>query len=284
MKSIMTVTLKEAIRKKTFLVMGIITVLYLIFWVAILNYFQNAHLSSRSVDFKPLASIMLTQTVLQFSSMIMCLLTIVLGAGAVSSELETGMIHAMLSRPLGRAEYILGKFFGLAILISAYATGLMAAILIIGRAYSLDTIIALSFPQIVQSWLIYICVPLAVLCVTLYGSISLKTVPNGLLMIFVYILGNIGGIVEMIGNYINSKVINSVGILISLISPFHTLYASAERVLLPSSGIAGELVRGAGGLTGSGQPASVVMYLYIAFYAIGFLLISIRKFRKLDIT
>ncbi|AVQ97331.1 ABC transporter permease [Ethanoligenens harbinense] len=280
----MTVTLKEAIRKKTFLVMGIITVLYLIFWVAILNYFQNAHLSSRSVDFKPLASIMLTQTVLQFSSMIMCLLTIVLGAGAVSSELETGMIHAMLSRPLGRAEYILGKFFGLAILISAYATGLMAAILIIGRAYSLDTIIALSFPQIVQSWLIYICVPLAVLCVTLYGSISLKTVPNGLLMIFVYILGNIGGIVEMIGNYINSKVINSVGILISLISPFHTLYASAERVLLPSSGIAGELVRGAGGLTGSGQPASVVMYLYIAFYAIGFLLISIRKFRKLDIT
>lgn len=284
MKSIMTVTLKEAIRKKTFLVMGIITVLYLIFWVAILNYFQNAHLSSRSVDFKPIASIMLTQTVLQFSSMIMCLLTIVLGAGAVSSELETGMIHAMLSRPLGRAEYILGKFFGLAILISAYATGLMAAILIIGRAYSLDTIIALSFPQIVQSWLIYICVPLAVLCVTLYGSISLKTVPNGLLMIFVYILGNIGGIVEMIGNYINSKVINSVGILISLISPFHTLYASAERVLLPSSGIAGELVRGAGGLTGSGQPASVVMYLYIAFYAIGFLLISIRKFRKLDIT
>lgn len=284
MRSIMAVTLKEAVRKKTFLVMGIITVLYLIFWVAILNYFQNTHLGSQGVNFKPLASIMLTQTVLQFSSMIICLLTIVLGAGAVSSELETGMVHAILSRPLGRAEYILGKFFGLAILISAYATGLMAAILVIGRAYSLDTIIALSFPQVVQSWLIYICVPLAVLCLTLYGSTSLKTVPNGLLMIFIYILGNIGGIVEMIGNYINSKVINSVGILISLISPFHTLYASAERVLLPSSGIAGELVRGAGGLTGSGQPASVVMYIYIAFYAVGFLFISIMKFRKLDIT
>jgi ABC-type transport system involved in multi-copper enzyme maturation permease subunit len=279
----MSITLKEAVRKKTFIVMGIVTILYLVFWVAILYYFQNLHLDSRNAGFKSLASIMLTQTVFQFSSMLMCLLTIILGAGAVSSELETGMIHAMLSRPLGRAEYILGKLFGLAVLVFAYATALMAAILIIGWAYSLDTITALSFTQIFQSWIIYICVPLAVLCLTIFGSISLKVVPNGLLMIFIYMLGNIGGMVEMIGNYINSKTINSVGIFISLISPFHTLYSSAERVLLPSSGLAGELMRGAGGLTGSGQPASIVMYVYIAIYAFGFLILSITKFNKIDI-
>lgn len=282
MTAILSVTLKEAVRKKTFLVMGIVTVLYLVFWAALLHYFQAMHMDSRAADFKPLASIVLTQTVLQFSSMILCLLTIILGSGAISSEMETGMIHAILSRSVGRAAYILGRFLGLAILVSAYATVLMAAILCIGRAYALDTVTALSAVQIFQSWLIYLCVPLAVLCLTFYGSVSLKTVPNGLLMIFIYILGNIGGIVEMIGNYVNSKTIDSVGIFISLVSPFHTLYGAAERVLLPSSGIAGELMRGAGGLTGGGQPASAAMYVYIALYAAGFLALAARKFGKVD--
>jgi ABC-type transport system involved in multi-copper enzyme maturation permease subunit len=276
-------TLKEALRKKTFIVMGIITVLYLIFWIVILHYFQNSHLSSRNADFKSLAAIILTQTGLQFSSMLMCLLTIVLGAGAIASELETGMIHAILSRPLARMEYIFGKLIGLSILIAAYSTALFAAILLIGRAYSLDTITALSFVQIFEGWILYILVPLTLLSLTIFGSITLKVVPNGLLMIFIYILGNIGGMVEMIGNYINSKTVDSAGIFLSLISPFHTLYSTAEGILLPSSGLAGELMRGAAGLTGSGQPASSVMFIYIVIYTFGFLALAIGKFRKMDI-
>lgn len=283
MRAIMDSTLKEAIRKKTFIVMGVITVLYLVFWAVILQYFQNTDLGARNASFKPLAAIMLTQMGLQFSSMLMCLLTIVVGAGTIASELETGMIHAILSRPLRRTEYIFGKLAGLAILIAAYATALFAAILLIGRAYSLDTLTALSFAQVFEGWLLFTLVPLALLCLTLYGSISLKVVPNGILMIFVYILGNIGGMVEMIGNYINSRAVNSAGIFLSLVSPFHTLYSAAERILLPSSGLAGELMRGAAGLTGSGQPASSAMFVYIAVYTLAFLALALRKFSKIDI-
>lgn len=276
-------TLQEAIRKKTFIVMGIITVLYLVFWVIILRYFQNSRVSGGDAALKFLASIVLTQTGLQFSSMLMCLLTIMLGAGAIASELESGMIHAILSRPLGRAEYLFGKLAGLAILIAAYATALFAAILLIGRAYSLDTVTALSFAQIAEGWVLYTLVPLSLLCLTLYGSIMLKVVPNGLLMIFLYILGNIGGMVEMIGNYVNNRAVDSAGIFLSLVSPFHTLYSTAERILLPSSGLAGELMRGASGLTGSGQPASGAMFVYIGVYTLGFLALAAGRFRKIDI-
>lgn len=283
MRAIMDSTLKEAVRKKTFIVMSTITVLYLVFWAVLLHYFQSSQLGPRNADFKPLASILLTQMGLQFSSMLMCLLTIVLGAGAIASELENGMIHAILSRPLSRREYVFGKLAGLSILISAYATALFAAILLIGRAYSLDTVAALSFAQIFKGWIIYTLVPLILLCLTLYGSITLKVVPNGLLMIFIYLLGNIGGMVEMIGNYINSKAVDSAGIFLSLVSPFHTLYSTAERILLPSSGLAGEVMRSAAGLTGSGQPASPAMFLYIVLYTLGFLALAIRKFEKIDI-
>lgn len=283
MRAIMDSTLKEAIRKKTFIVMSVITVLYLVFWAAILHYFQSSDFGGRNAGFRPLASILLTQTGLQFSSMLVCLLTIVLGAGAIASELESGMVHAILSRPLSRGEYLLGKLAGLSVLIAACATALFAAILLIGHAYSLDTITALSFAQIFKGWVVYTLVPLILLCLTLYGSITLKVVPNGLLMIFIYLLGNIGGMVEMIGNYINSKAVNSTGIFLSLVSPFHTLYSTAERILLPSSGLAGEVMRGAAGLTGSGQPASPAMFVYIAIYTLGFLALAARKFGRIDL-
>jgi len=283
MIAIISSTFKEVIRKKTFIVMGIITILFIIFWAVILNYFQDAHLSEKNVTFNSLASIVLTQTVLQFSSMLMCLITIVLGAGAIASELENGMIHAILSRPLDRMEYIFGKLFGLSILIAAYATALFTTILLIGRIYSLDTITMLTFDQVFEGWIFYTLVPLILLSLTICGSIRLKMISNGLLMIFIYILGNIGGMVEMIGNYLNNKAMDSSGIFLSLISPFHTLYTTAEGILLPSSGLTGEVMRVTGGLTGRGQPASSVMFIYIIIYTLGFIALAISKFRKIDI-
>lgn len=284
MKTIAEAALKEAVRKKTFIVMGIVTVLYLVFWTVILYYFQTSAFAGKNVQFKGMATIMVTQMGLQFSSMLLCLLTIMLGAGAVASELESGMVHAILSRPLSRAEYIFGKFLGLALLTILYATVFYVLLLFIGFCFSLSTVTALVPSQLIGGWLMYLLVPLTVLCLTLYGSVTLKVVPNGLLMIFIYILGNIGGMVEMIGNYINNKPVISAGIFISLVSPFHTLYTSAERVLMPTLGLAGEMMRGMGGLTGAGKPASTPMYVYIAVYAVGFLVLSVYKFRKVDIT
>ncbi|SMC86825.1 ABC transporter permease [Papillibacter cinnamivorans] len=274
---------KEAVRKKTFIVMSIVTVLYLVLWAILLYYFQNLGPGSKNESFRALAEVMVSQMGLQFSSMLMCLLTIILGAGTIASELESGMVHAILSRPLGRTEYVLGKTLGLAALTALYTTALYTALLLISGAFALSTITTLTFVQILEGWILYLLVPLCVLCLTIFGSVSLKVVPNGLLMIFIYLLGNLGGMVEMIGNYLNSRSVVSSGIFISLISPFHTLYTAAERALLPSSGLAGEMMRGMGGLTGGGRPASTVMYVYIALYSIGFLALAIRKFGRIDI-
>lgn len=247
-------------------------------------YFKNSNLGHEDMaQFKAIASVMLTQTGLQFSSMLMCLLTIMLGAGAIASELESGMIHAIISRPLRRFAYVLGKFLGLLILVALYATVLFAAILIIGAVFSLSTVLTLNFGQLVSGWLWYLAVPVTVLCVTLYGSVVLKVVPNGLLMIFIYILGNIGGMVEMIGKYINNVEVVSSGIFLSLVSPFHTLYTTMEKVLIPATGLAADVMRSSGGLSGSGQPASAWMYAYIAVYAVGFVCLAIRRFSKIDI-
>ena len=278
-------TLNEAVRKKTFLIMGTITGLYLVLLGLMVYYFQHTQMihGIQEEQFISVASLMITQMGLQFSVLLMALLTIMLGAGAVSAELENGLIQSILTRPLSRAAYILGKLAGLTLLTSIYASFLYFVILAIGKYFNLSTITALTASQIFFCWLLYLSIPFAILCLTVFGSVHLKTVPNGILMIFIYIMGNAGGMVEMIGGYINSAKIVATGIFISLISPFHTIFGIFERKLLPSIGMVENMARGAGGLAGSGAPASFWMHLYIVIYLLACVSLAIHSFSRKDI-
>ncbi|OEH84522.1 ABC transporter permease [Desulfuribacillus stibiiarsenatis] len=249
-----------------------------------LNYLPNSSMTHGMGDqFRPFAIQMVTRMGFQFSSMLIALLTIMLGAGAVASELDSGLIQGILTRPIHRYQYILGKLGGLVILACAYATVLFFSILVIGALFDLSTITSLNFFQIMKGWLLYLLLPAALVCVTLFGSVFFKTVSNGILMIFIYILGNVGGMVEMIGQYLNNNSIIGTGIFISLISPFQTIYSTMERVMVPNSQLAGSAMAGAS-MSGSGEPASVWMFVYIALYMFGFVALAIKKFSSKDIT
>lgn len=285
MKAIIIATLNEAVRKKTFLIMSIVVLLYLVLWTVLLyNYSRTADIHNINGNFRQAASIMVFQTGLQFSSMLIALLSIMLSAGIISTEIETGMIHGILSRPLKRWEYVMGKFLGLFTLIMIFGTIMVFSILIIGNIFGLEAVTALMPLQIIKGFLMYMLVPVALLCVTVYGSISLKTVPNGLFMIFIYIIGNIGGTVEMIGKYMANEGISSVGIFISLLSPFNTIFNASKNILMNQQSILNELASSAGGLSGQGQEPSVFMYMYIGIYMVMFLFLACRKFQKLDIS
>ncbi|MDF2557456.1 MAG: hypothetical protein K0R71_1284 [Bacillales bacterium] len=234
-------------------------------------------------QFRPFAIQMVTKIGLQFSSTLIALLTIMLGSGTVASELENGLIHGILSRPIYRYQYILGKLFGLTIITSIYATVLYSAVLLIGAFYELNTITSLSFTQIAQGWFLYLLQPIAVLCITMYGSVSLKTVPNGILIIFIYILGSVGGMVEMMGLYLNNNSVIGTGIFVSLISPIQVIYSTMERVLLANSQMVSNFMPGAS-LSGSGKPASDWMFVYIGIYMLVFVILSVYKFSHKDIS
>jgi ABC-type transport system involved in multi-copper enzyme maturation permease subunit len=265
--------------------MGVVTGLYLIFWTLMVNYFPNSSIThGMTVDqFRLFAIQMVSKMGFQFSAMLIALLTIMLGSGTISTEMETGLIQGVLSRPIRRYEYVLGKFFGLVLIACAFATILYMLILVIGAVFGLSTFTSLTFSQIFMGWVLYLLLPIAILCLTVYGSVSMKAVPNGILMIFIYILGNVGGMVEMIGQFLNRNSIIGTGIFISLISPFQTIYNTMERVIVPNSQIAGNVMSGAS-MSGSGEPASVWMFVYIGLYMIGFLFLAIHRFSRKDIS
>lgn len=285
MNAIMSCTLKEAVRKKTFIIMGILTALYLVFWIILLYFFMRELNQSggRGEMYADIVSHLLMVVGLNFSSMLVALLSIMLAAGAVSADLETGVIHAMLSRPLGRGEFILGKYLGFAVISCAYATALYATILGLAAAFGLPTVKSIEFSALLGGYVFFLFEPLVLLCLTVFGSVSIRTVPNGILMIFIYILGYIGGMVEQVGNIINNQNVIGSGIFLSLVSPFHSLYNSAVGVLLPNAGLLGDMASIMGGMAGGGSASSGWMYLYIAVYAIFFLGFAVKRFGKKDI-
>ena len=260
--------------------MGIIAALFLLLWGILLHFAMRMDIPD---SFSDIAAYMLTTMGLQFSSMLLALLTIMLAAGTIASDLDTGLVHGILSRPLRRSEYVLGKLFGLMLITAAFATAFFALLTAIGAIFGLSTITALSMWRILGGWLLFLTAPLAVLCLTLWGSARFRTVPNGILMIFIYILGNIGGMVEMVGQLLNNNSINSAGIFLSLVSPFHMLYVTCENFLLSSANLVENAARFAGGLTGSGSPPSSWMYVYTVVYVAAFLAFALRNFSKKDI-
>jgi ABC-type transport system involved in multi-copper enzyme maturation permease subunit len=282
MNAMIGCTLREAIRKKTFLVMGIITLLYLIFWTVLLHFFMR-ELSYSGEMITEVGSQLITTLGLNFSSMLVALLTIMLAAGAISADLETGVIQAMLSRPLKRTSYVFGKFVGYALISCAYATVLYAVILGSAALFGLPAVGYMGFGGLLGGWSMFLLEPVAILCLTVFGSVSLRTVPNGVLVIFVYILGNIGGMVEQVGNLLSNNSVIGAGIFLGLLSPFHTIYNAAVHFLLPSSGFLENIAGMSGGMSGGGANASVWMYFYIGVYMLGFLFLAVRRFEKKDI-
>ncbi len=249
-----------------------------------IHYLPNSSVTHGMGDlYKPFAIQMATVMGFQFSGMILALLTIMLGSGAIASEMESGLIQGILSRPIPRHHYILGKLFGLIILACSFATVIFMLMLAIGGLFGLETITSLTFFQTIGGWLLYMWIPVTVLCLTVFGSVSLKAVPNGILMIFIYILGNVGGTIEMIGHYMNSDSIISTGIFISLVSPFQVIYNAMEQLMFPASELAGTVMAGSS-MSGSGEPASVWMYLYIVLYMLTFVWLAVRKFSRKDIS
>src|SRR5712691_7974430 len=60
-------------------------------------------------------------------------LALFLSVGAVSSEIDTGTLHAVLARPLRRSEFIVGRWLGYAVMIAAYIVAMTGLVLLIAR-------------------------------------------------------------------------------------------------------------------------------------------------------
>lgn len=137
------VTFKEALRKKLFFIVGGLTLIYLTIFALIVHYFMldfERGAMQEVISVFTIISQIISVLGFYFSSMLVALLTIVSSMTSISAEVENGTLHSIITKPIKRYEYVLGKYFGLGILSTAYSLILFSMVIIICKVQNLPII------------------------------------------------------------------------------------------------------------------------------------------------
>lgn len=283
MMTITLATFREVIRKKVILVIGSLTVLYLVLFSLMIHFAMEDMRKSfiDSVEIVTTAAGIISIMGFYFSSMIVAFVTIMASAGTISSDIESGLIHSIISKPIRRREYVLGKYLGIAGLTIGYSTFLYVSLMVINFIFNIPLMNQIQPLVFLQGFVLFCYEPLVLISICLFGSVVLKTMNNGILAIGIYILGMIGGMMEQIGTAIELNGLVQWGIVISLISPFDSIYRKMMSVVFSSMNLIGTAF--AGPFFISQRVPSIWMMVYTLVFCLGFILMAIRKFNSKDI-
>lgn len=276
-------TLKEAIRKRMIVLVGALTLIYLtLYYLLVYHYAQDLPKEQGVMNIVNVTRLV-TQLVaiigLYFSNMLIAFLTIMTSAGAISAEIENGTAHSILSKPLKRTDYLLGKYLGLTVFTVTFATFLYLAVIMIGVWCKLPVVSNLDAASIIKGLIFFNLQPVALLALAVWGGSRLKTWSNGIVLIAAFIFSLIGGMMEQIGA-MGHRTVYLWGIFSGLIAPFDVIYRLMVARLFSGLGITNPFLMG---LKADSTTPSIWMVLYILLYIAGLLCFACRKFSRRDI-
>ena len=113
---------------------------------------------------------------------------IFLGIYLLEKEIEKKTVHSILSKPISRCQFILGKYaglvFSLALLIAVMAAGLLMLGFLYEKVFDLSIFLA--------AFMIFIEVMIITACVLFFSTFS-SPVLSGVFTLCIYILGHLAG-------------------------------------------------------------------------------------------
>src|SRR5688572_6761407 len=196
-----------------------------------------------------------------------------LGADTLAGEINSGTIQTIVSKPIRRADVILGKWLGFAGLLGLYLL-LMAGGVVLSM-FIQSGYVADNLPK--GLGLIYL-ETLLIMTITLMCSASFPALATGGIVFGMYGLAFIGGWIEQIGAIFQNPTAVKVGILTSLIIPSESLWRRAAfEMQTPLAG-----VLGMSPFAATSVP-SLLMIGYAILYLIVALILSIRIFQRRDL-
>ena len=151
-------------------------------------------------------------------SFVLAMTAAFLGAPAIAADLESGVAHAMLARPIRRADLVIGRWLGLVVVISAYAaaSGMLeiAAVRLVSGYAPPQPLLAVGFLA---------AQAVVLLTFAMLLSTRLPAIAGGAICVVLFGLGWMAGVFAGIGRFFDA------GPLVAA--------AEASRWLLPSDGL-----------------------------------------------
>lgn len=206
-------------------------------------------------------------------------LTIAMGAlvaaDTLAGEIATGTVQALVTKPIRRAQIVLGKWLGFAVLLALYLTLMAGGLMLIVYVLSGYTL-----PNVLTGLLLIYLETLVIMTLTLASSSTFSTLATGGVVFGLWGLAFIGGFVEQAGALLNNPTVVNIGILSSLILPTEAVFRRAAYLM--TSPVAQSL----GIMNGPVFVVSVpspLMVVYALLYLAGVLALAVRQFNRRDL-
>jgi Cu-processing system permease protein len=261
--------LQESVRRRVFVIVLVLTALFLaLFTVAAIEAFRATAPFGGArglVDAHQVTTVTLTGLGMFASLFLATVLAVFLTLGAVRGDAERGLLQPLVVRPLGRQEFLLGRFVGAAAVCCAYVLLLFAVVVAIvalagGRGPG-----HVAGPALALLGAVTILVALSLL-----GSVFLSATANGIAMFMLYGAGLVSGLLATIGAALGAHTVQTIAHDLAIALPFEGLYQAGLHALGSNeSGLTGVLVNlGPFGSSHAGGPLlGLWAVVYVAIVA-----------------
>ena len=240
---------------------------------------------------QPLTPLELKTVVSQILVLIMFMFSFVLALSAVfvaapqiSGDVESGIALAILTRPLSRADVVLGKWLGLVALVSAYIAG-SVGIELVGIKLLTDY----QPPDPVMLIVYLIGETVVLMTLALLISTRLSGMTGGVIALGAYGISWLGGIAGAIGAAFQNDTITHIGTATQLLLPTDGLWRGAVYSLEPAAIITVARAAGGAGRAASANPflalngPPITYLLWCAGWLVAMLALAIYSFQHREI-
>jgi ABC-type transport system involved in multi-copper enzyme maturation permease subunit len=283
--TITRLTIRETSRRKLLLALLVLTLV-----VIAVTLFGISKLKTIS-DTRPLTPLEVKAITSQILILVMFMFSFVLALSAVfvaapqiSGDVESGIALAILTRPLSRADVVIGKWLGLTGLVSSYIAGAIVVELI-----GIKMLTDYQPPDPVMLVIYLVGETVVLMTLALLISTRLSGMTGGVIALGAFGISWIGGIAGSVGQAFANDTITHIGTMTQLLLPTDGLWRGAVYSLEPASmimlfraaGTAGRAASANPFFEPSGPPLPYVAWV-LAWIA-GMLALTVYSFRRREI-
>lgn len=235
--TIAALTIKEAVRRRLLLAFVAITVF--IVGLSAWGFDRLSHTTSLTSGETNIA---VPQALILFMfmfSFVLALSASAIASPTISSEVESGVLMTIVTRPVRRSEVLIGKWLGLATLLAGYAGGVCAL-----EFGVVDWASGFVPPNPVLVTVYLLAEGALLLTLALFLSTRVPVIAAGVIGVAVFGAGWLAGVVGTLGSALNVAALRTVGQVGRLLLPTDGLWHAAIYYLQPLSLIAQHLAEG----------------------------------------
>jgi ABC-2 type transport system permease protein len=235
--TIAALTIKEAVRRR--LLLAFIAISVVIVGLSAWGFDRLGHSHTLTSGEANLAIPQALVLFMFMFSFVLALSASAIASPSISAELESGVLMTIVTRPIRRAEVLIGKWLGLATLLAGYAAVVCAlefAVVDWASGFVAPNPVLVTVYLFAEGGLL--------LTLALFLSTRVPVIAAGVIGVAVFGAGWLAGVVGTLGSALNISALRTVGQIGRFLLPTDGLWHAAIYYLQPSSLIAEHVAEG----------------------------------------